>query len=142
MPEFNESEYRNPSEVIQKYFPGMPSLLDKCKANGLPVKFVKEYLTNDTIVSNTDPYIIARVFYFYVIGYVFFPNGAHYIPFGALSLVEDIHNIGKYDWGSAILARVYYGLDVVVSVAGQKRAKSVDYFWQFIEVCKYLKICY
>ena len=96
----------------------MPSLLDKCKVNGLPVKFVKEYLTNDTIVSNTDPYIIARVFYFYVIGYVFFPNEAqYYIP--VLSLVEDIHNIGKYNWGSAILARVYYGLYVVVAVAGR-----------------------
>ena len=64
MLEFNKSEYRNPNEVIPKYFSEMPSLLDKCKTNGLPMKFVKEYLTNDTIVSDTDLYIIARVFLF------------------------------------------------------------------------------
>ena len=98
------------------------------------MKYVKEYLMNDIIVRDTHPYIIAKVFCFFVIGYVFFPNGASYIPLGALSLVKDVQHIGKYDWGSAILARVYYGLDAVVSVAGRKRAKSVDCFWQFIQI--------
>ncbi|KAM7466336.1 hypothetical protein LguiB_013898 [Lonicera macranthoides] len=99
----------DPNEVIAKYFLGMPSLVEKCKINALPVKFVKEYLTNEMILTNIEPHIIARVFCFYVIGYFFFSsNGAHYILFSALSLVENIHNIRKYDRGSAILARVYY----------------------------------
>ncbi|KAM7493324.1 hypothetical protein LguiB_027933 [Lonicera macranthoides] len=51
----------------------MPSLVEKCKTNTLPAKFVKEYLTNEMIVRNTEPHIIAKVFCFYVIGYgVFF----------------------------------------------------------------------
>ncbi|KAM7470298.1 hypothetical protein LguiA_008481 [Lonicera macranthoides] len=42
---------------------------------------------------------------------------AHYIPFGALSFVKNIHNIGNYNWSSAILAWVYFGLDVVLPIA-------------------------
>ncbi|KAM7482387.1 hypothetical protein LguiB_006970 [Lonicera macranthoides] len=57
----------------------MPSLVDKCKTNALPVKCVKEYLMNEMILVNTAPHIIARVFYFFMIGYIFFPNGAYYI---------------------------------------------------------------
>ena len=72
MPEFNEHAYKDPNYVIPKYFLGMLLLLEKCKINALPVKFVKEYLMNDIIIRDIDPYIIARVFYFYVIDYVFF----------------------------------------------------------------------
>ena len=83
---------------------------------------------NDMIVRDTDPRIIARVFCSYVIGYIFFSNGTHYIPLGVLSLVEDIQNIRKYDWGLTILAHVHYGLNVVVTLPSQKRVRSVGCF--------------
>lgn len=53
----------------------------------------------------------------------FFSNRAHYISFGALSLVENIHNIKKYDWATTILARVYYELDAVVATPSWNKQK-------------------
>ena len=50
VPKFNENEYKNPKEVVPKYFNRMPSLLEKCKTNAFPVKFIKGYLLNDMIV--------------------------------------------------------------------------------------------
>ena len=62
LPEFNKHAYKDPNYVIPKYFSSMPLLLEKCKTNELPVKFVKKYLMNDMIVKDIDSHIITRVF--------------------------------------------------------------------------------
>ena len=77
-----------------------------------------------------DPFIVARAFLFYTIGCVFFPNANSMILIGWLPFIEHVDKVGSYDWGSAILARIYYGLDVY----SRCHVKSLDYFWQFIEV--------
>lgn len=79
----------------------------------MSVSLVREYLKNQDIVSSQDLKIIAIVFYFYAINYVFFKM-EHTILLGSIFLVEDMRNIGKYDCSLAILTRVYYILDAVM----------------------------
>ena len=45
-------------------------------------------------------------------------------------MVEDVSLIGTYGWGSAILAHIFYALDIF----SRRTMKSMDCFWQFIEV--------
>lgn len=113
----------------------------KIKSKSVSCKFVSNWLEEcikqlkaGNIVDAT---LVARVFLFYTIGQIFFPNGNTTINLGWLDHLQDLDKMGDLDWGSAILARVFYALDEC-SRGGQK---SLNCFWEFVEVCQIVIYC-
>ena len=132
MPDYNDIAYRDASSTIERYFPG--AAFDKYSSSAIKLSDVADYL--DTAIAylgggnQLDPIVIGRAFLFFTIGGLFFPNAKSTIPVGWLSYVDDVSKVGDYDWGSAILARIYFALDSCC----RREIRSLDCFWQFIEV--------
>ena len=105
-------------------------------AGGIKNVDVKNYLKDalDKLEArlDIDATVVAKAFLLYTIGHMFFPNANSTIVVGYLAYVENLEVVETYDWGTAILARVYYALDKC-SKGGQR---SMDCFWQLIEVWK------
>jgi hypothetical protein len=76
-------------------------------------KYLKEQPSDYAIDENTvDEHVCA--FLFYYVGQCFFKSAGSHIRLGWLRCVLDLHLMHTYDWGGAILAHLYLGLDLAV----------------------------
>ena len=116
--------------TLATYF---PYFLDEIKNGAIKGSYITDYLASDDLIEAIGAEAVARIFIFYSLSYVFFPNGNNTCPIFWLKYVIDVENIGYYDWGSAIMGRMYLGLDV----ASRRTIKSLNFFWQPIEVHLY-----
>ncbi|KAF6137724.1 hypothetical protein GIB67_032613 [Kingdonia uniflora] len=84
------------------------------------------YLT--IVVDREDDITIARTFILFMMGHLWFqmPNGT--LPLGYLAAVANLDEVAQYDWGSAILASLYHGLDTAVTTGG-----AITEFSQLLE---------
>lgn len=80
--------------------------------------------------SSANHRIIVRAFVMYLVGALWFPTARGTVNIGWLLYLQDVDVIQGFDWGSAILARIYLCLDRWK----QNGMKSVECFWQAIEV--------
>lgn len=123
-------QYTNFENTINEFFPGIH--IQKFSGAGIPVSDLKKYIENFVKVEPLTDYmstIIARAFWFYVIGSVFFPNANSSSDLGYLHYLADVPAIGTYDWGSAIYARIIWSLDK----ASRRALTSVECMWQILE---------
>ena len=124
-------QYTNFVNTINEFFPEIH--IQRFTGAGIPVSDLKKYIENFVKVEPLPDYmspIIARAFWFYVLGSVFFPNAHSTSDLGYLHYLEDIPAIGTYDWGSAIYARILWSLDK----ASRRSLTSVECMWQILEV--------
>ncbi|KAF6134217.1 hypothetical protein GIB67_010016 [Kingdonia uniflora] len=91
--------------------------------------------TNDTASDQDDDITIARAFILFVMGHLWFSTANDTIPLGYLAGVANLDEAAKYDWGSAILVSLYYGLDTVVTTGGAITEFSQLLEYWFYEYC-------
>ena len=84
-----------------------------------------------TTPKEEDQYV--RCFLLYTFGCILFCDSGSHVQLDLLPSLVDIDEISSYDWGSASLAHLYYGL----SRASRKGLQRVNGFAQALEV-KYL----
>ncbi|KAF6164606.1 hypothetical protein GIB67_032834, partial [Kingdonia uniflora] len=65
-----------------------------------------------------DDITIARVFILFMMRHLWFQTANDTVPLGYLAAVADFDSAAQYDWGSAILASLYHGLDTAVTTGG------------------------
>ncbi|KAF6168762.1 hypothetical protein GIB67_012160 [Kingdonia uniflora] len=72
-----------------------------------------------TIAANReDDITIAHTFIIFMMEHLRFQMANDTVPLGYLAVVADLDSTAQYDWGSAILASLYHGLDTVVTTGG------------------------
>ncbi|KAF6165621.1 hypothetical protein GIB67_002443 [Kingdonia uniflora] len=79
------------------------------KSGNVSISHLRTYLT--IAVDREDDITIFSCFYPLHDGTFVVPNGKHTVPLGYLTTVADLDEVAQYDWGSAILASLYHGLD-------------------------------
>ncbi|KAF6138006.1 hypothetical protein GIB67_041879 [Kingdonia uniflora] len=77
---------------------------------------LKTYLTVE--IHREGDIIIARAFILFMMGHLWFQTDNNTVPLGYLATVNDLDLAAQYDWGSAILASLYHGLDTAVTTGG------------------------
>ena len=110
------------NETLATYF---PYFLNEIKHGAIKGSYISDYLGSDDLIEVIGAEVVVRIFIFYIISYVFFPNGNSTCPVFWLNYVIDIKNVGCYNWGSAIMARMYSGFNV----ASRRLIKSLNFFW-------------
>ncbi|KAF6143335.1 hypothetical protein GIB67_001279 [Kingdonia uniflora] len=65
-----------------------------------------------------DDITIVRAFILFMMGHLWFQTANDTVPLGYLAAVNDLDSAAQYDWGSAILASLYHGLDTAVTIEG------------------------
>ncbi|KAF6137702.1 hypothetical protein GIB67_023636 [Kingdonia uniflora] len=84
-----------------------------------------------TIAADRDDDItIACAFILFMMGYLWFQTANDTLPLGYLAAVVDLDEAAQYEWGSAILASLYHGLDTAVTTGG-----AITGFSQLLEYC-------
>jgi hypothetical protein len=73
---------------------------------------------------------IARAFFLFFLGEFLFPNAASLVGSGWLAALEDLSQVGKYDWGGSAVALMYLSLDA----CSRRQIKSFNGPWQVLEV--------
>ncbi|KAF6155972.1 hypothetical protein GIB67_039303 [Kingdonia uniflora] len=84
-----------------------------------------------------DDITIVRAFILFMIGHLWFQTANDTVPLGYLPVVADLDEASKYDWGYAILASLYHGLDTAVTTGGAIIGISqlLEYwFYEYFEV--------
>lgn len=82
------------------------------KGGGIRCSTLKSFLTQSRNLEDIDDYPeLEIVFILWVLGQTFFPNSTLVARVGWLQALEYIGKAPDYDWGSAILAELYCGLD-------------------------------
>ncbi|KAF6174984.1 hypothetical protein GIB67_026472 [Kingdonia uniflora] len=61
---------------------------------------------------------IAHTFILFMIGHLWFQTANDTVSLKYLAVVNDLDSAAQYDWGSAILASLYHGLDTAVTTGG------------------------
>jgi hypothetical protein len=75
---------------------------------------LKEQESDYVLPEEETVYEHVRAFLFYYIGQCFFKTAGSHIRLGWLRCVLDLDQMHTYDWGGAILAHLYLGLDLAV----------------------------
>ncbi|KAF6150471.1 hypothetical protein GIB67_030272 [Kingdonia uniflora] len=95
-------------------------------------------MTYLTVEANRDDDItIARIFILFMMEHLRFQTANDTVPLGYLAAVNDLDSAAQYDWGSAILASLYHGLDTAVTTGGAITAfvQLLPYwFYEYYEV--------
>ncbi|KAF6154320.1 hypothetical protein GIB67_026776 [Kingdonia uniflora] len=86
------------------------------KSGNVRIAHLKTYLTVE--IHREDDITIARAFILFMMGHLWFQTANDTIPLGYLAVVNDMDLVVQYDWGPAILASLYHGLDTVVTTGG------------------------
>ncbi|KAF6155772.1 hypothetical protein GIB67_007419 [Kingdonia uniflora] len=82
-----------------------------------------------------DDITIARAFILFMMGHLWFQTANDTVPLGYLAAVNDLDLAAQYDWGSAILASLYHGLDTAVTTGG-----AITEFVQLLSVTGEVRI--
>ncbi|KAF6159496.1 hypothetical protein GIB67_032267 [Kingdonia uniflora] len=86
------------------------------KSGNVSIAHLRMYLT--ITADQEDDITIACAFIFFMIGHLWFQTANDTVPLGYLTAVNDFDSAAQYDWGSAILASLYHGLDTAVTTGG------------------------
>ncbi|KAF6151715.1 hypothetical protein GIB67_001998 [Kingdonia uniflora] len=86
------------------------------KSGNVSIAHLKTYLT--VKIYREDDITIARAFILFMMGHLWFQMANDTVPLGYLAAVNDLDLAAQYDWGSAILASLYHGLDTAVTTGG------------------------
>lgn len=88
LPQLNENQLLiQPNRILAEYF------------------LYFDYLATECLINVVGPVVVTRIFLFYVLELV------RYI----LDVIN-VEDVGRYDWGSVIFARMYSGLDVAYRI--------------------------
>ncbi|KAF6159037.1 hypothetical protein GIB67_022192 [Kingdonia uniflora] len=85
-------------------------------SGNVSIVHLKTYLTIE--IHQEDDITIARTFILFMMGHLWFQTTNDTVPLGYLAAVNDLDLAAQYDWGSAILASLYHGLDTAVTTGG------------------------
>ncbi|KAF6160432.1 hypothetical protein GIB67_019201 [Kingdonia uniflora] len=96
------------------------------KSRDVSILDLRTYLT--ITGDQEDDITIARAFILFMMGHLWLQTANNTVPLGYHAAVADLDEAAKYDWGSAILASLYHGLDTVVTTGG-----SIIGFSQLLE---------
>ncbi|KAF6160557.1 hypothetical protein GIB67_019497 [Kingdonia uniflora] len=86
------------------------------KSANVSIAHLKTYLTVE--IHRKDNITIARAFILFMMGYLWFQTANDTVLLRYLAAVNDLDLAAQYDWGSAILASLYHGLDTAVTTGG------------------------
>ncbi|KAF6171373.1 hypothetical protein GIB67_009514 [Kingdonia uniflora] len=86
------------------------------KSGNVSIAHLRTYLTVEA--DWEDDITITRTFILFMMGHLWFQMTNDTAPLGYLTVVNDLDSAAQYDWGSAILASLYHGLDTVVTTGG------------------------
>ncbi|KAF6149098.1 hypothetical protein GIB67_038881, partial [Kingdonia uniflora] len=86
------------------------------KNGNVSIAHLMTYLTVAT--DREDDITIARAFILFMIGHLWFQTANDTVPLGYFTTVNGLDSAAQYDWGSAILASLYHGLDTAVTTRG------------------------
>ncbi|KAF6142687.1 hypothetical protein GIB67_015173 [Kingdonia uniflora] len=86
------------------------------KSGNVSIAHLKTYLTVE--IHREDDITFACAFILFMMGHLWFQTANDTIPLGYLAAVNDLDLAAQYDWGSAILASLYHGLDTAVTTGG------------------------
>ncbi|KAF6156296.1 hypothetical protein GIB67_010105 [Kingdonia uniflora] len=103
------------------------------KSGNVSISHLRTYLT--IAADREDNITIARAFILFMMGYVWFQTASDTVPLGYLAAVADLDDAAQYDWGSAILASLYHGLDTAVTTGGAIIGFSQLLEYWFYEYC-------
>ncbi|KAF6168023.1 hypothetical protein GIB67_011408, partial [Kingdonia uniflora] len=79
------------------------------KSGNVGISYLRMYLT--TAADRDNDITIARAFILFMMEHLRFQTANDTVPLGYLAVVADLDEAAQYDWGSAILASLYHGLD-------------------------------
>ncbi|KAF6177115.1 hypothetical protein GIB67_005103 [Kingdonia uniflora] len=82
-----------------------------------------------------DDITIVRAFILFMMRYLWFQTANVTVPLEYLAVVADLDETGEYDWGYAIRASLYYGLDTAVTTGGAITGFSQLLEYWFYEYC-------
>ncbi|KAF6138186.1 hypothetical protein GIB67_011026 [Kingdonia uniflora] len=86
------------------------------KSGSVNITHLRTYLT--VVAEREDNITIARAFMLFIMGHLWFQTANDTVPLGYLAAVNDLDSAVQHDWGSAILASLYHGLDTAVTIGG------------------------
>ncbi|KAF6157223.1 hypothetical protein GIB67_041684 [Kingdonia uniflora] len=86
------------------------------KSGNVSIAHLRMYLTVEA--NRKDDITIARAFILFMIGHLWFQTANDTFSLGYLAAVNDLDSAAQYDWGYAILASLYHGLDTAVTTRG------------------------
>ncbi|KAF6135029.1 hypothetical protein GIB67_014078 [Kingdonia uniflora] len=86
------------------------------KSGNVSISHLRRYLT--VADDREDDITIARAFILFMMGHLWFQMANDTVPLGYLAAVADLDSVNQYDWGYAILASLYHGLDTTVMTGG------------------------
>ncbi|KAF6159986.1 hypothetical protein GIB67_033070 [Kingdonia uniflora] len=86
------------------------------KSGNVSIAHLKTYLTVE--IHREDDITIARAFILFMMGHLWFQTANDTVPLGYLAAMNDLDLAAQYDWGYAILASLYHGLDIAVTTGG------------------------
>ncbi|KAF6168837.1 hypothetical protein GIB67_042144, partial [Kingdonia uniflora] len=103
------------------------------KTENVSISHLRMYLT---ITDDRDDDItIIRAFIIFMMGHLWFQTANNTISLGYLAVVADLDKAAEYDWGFAILAFLYHGLDTAVTTGGAITGFSQLLEYWFYEYC-------
>ncbi|KAF6175504.1 hypothetical protein GIB67_021994 [Kingdonia uniflora] len=86
------------------------------KSGNVNIAHLRTYLT--VAADRKDDITISRAFIFFMMGHLWLQTANDTVPLRYLAVVNDLDSAAQYDWGYAILASLYHGLDTAVTTGG------------------------
>ncbi|KAF6134307.1 hypothetical protein GIB67_035668 [Kingdonia uniflora] len=103
------------------------------KSGNVNIAHLRMYLT--VVDDREDRITITHAFILFMMGHLWFQTANDMVLLGYLVAVNDLDSAAQYDWGSAILASLYHGLDTAVTTGGAiTRFVQLLTYW-FYEYC-------
>ncbi|KAF6169817.1 hypothetical protein GIB67_034209 [Kingdonia uniflora] len=116
---------------MRQLFPNIDS--SHIKSGNVRISHLRTYLT--IAADREDDITIVRTFILFIMGHLWFQTVNDTVPLGYLAAVADLDEAAQYDWGSAILVFLYYGLDTTVTTGGAITEFSQLLEYWFYEYC-------
>ncbi|KAF6142083.1 hypothetical protein GIB67_037001 [Kingdonia uniflora] len=103
------------------------------KSENVSIAHLRTYLT--IVADWEDDITIARTFILFMKGHLWFQMANDTVPLGYLAAVANLDSAALYDWGSAILASLYHGLDTAITTGGVMTGFVQLLTYWFYEYC-------
>ncbi|KAF6133919.1 hypothetical protein GIB67_040683 [Kingdonia uniflora] len=130
---FHNSSYKGHRgeyfRAVYGYTPG------HIKSENVSIAHLRTYLT--IAADREDDITIAPTFILFMMGHFWFQAANDTVPLGYHAAVNDLDSAALYDWGFAILAFLYHGLDTAVTTGGAITGFSQLLPYWFYEYCRF-----
>ncbi|KAF6167723.1 hypothetical protein GIB67_017218 [Kingdonia uniflora] len=104
------------------------------KSGNVSILHLRTYLT---VADDREHHItIARAFILFMMGHLWFQTANDTVLLGYLAAAADLDSAAQYDWGSAILASLYHGLDTAVTTGGAITGFVQLLMYWFYDYCR------